>query len=91
MEQYVHQAFRTSFGAVWGVGSIIFLKMKSISSPFSEKMLNIQQRKEKITFRNKVFEIKYHFYEDAGHQFTTDEVDDFNLQQVYNQYFIKKN
>jgi DNA-binding transcriptional regulator YiaG len=33
----------------------------------------------------------YHFYEDAGQRFTTDETDEINLIQVYNQYREKHN
>lgn len=55
-------------------------------SPFSEKMLTVQLRKEKITFRKEEFEVVHHFYEDLGHEFTTTETDEVTLQQVYNQY-----
>jgi DNA-binding transcriptional regulator YiaG len=60
--------------------------MKPIASPFSEKLLNVQSRKEKITFRKEEFEVIHHFYEDAGHEFTTTETDEITMQQVYNQY-----
>lgn len=65
--------------------------MKSIESPFSDKKLLVQRRQDKITFRKEEFEVVYHFYEDAGQQFTTDETDDVNLKQVYNQYREKYN
>ena len=55
-------------------------------SPFSEKMLTVHLRKEKITFRKEEFEVVHHFYEDLGHEFTTTETDEVTLQQVYNQY-----
>jgi DNA-binding transcriptional regulator YiaG len=60
--------------------------MKPMLSPFSEKMLTIQSRKEIITFRKEEFEVVHHFYEDMGQEFTTSETDDVTLQQVYNQY-----
>lgn len=60
--------------------------MKPIHSPFSEKMLSVQTRKETITFRKEDFEVVYHFYEDLGHEFTTAETDEITLQQAYNQY-----
>lgn len=60
--------------------------MKPIASPFSEKLLYVQSRKEKITFRKEEFEVIHHFYEDAGHEFTTTETDEITMQQVYNQY-----
>lgn len=65
--------------------------MKSIESPFSDKKLLVQRRQDKITFRKEEFEIVYHFYEDAGQQFTTDETDEVNLKQVYNKYREKYN
>ena len=60
--------------------------MKPILSPVSEKMLTVQFKKEKIPFRKEEFEVVHHFYEDQGHQFTTDETDEVTVQQVYNQY-----
>jgi DNA-binding transcriptional regulator YiaG len=60
--------------------------MKTMLSPFSEKMLTVQSRKEIIPFRKEEFEVVHHFYEDMGHEFTTDETDEVTLQQVYNQY-----
>ena len=60
--------------------------MKTILSPFSEKMLTVQSRKEMIPFRKEEFEVVHHFYEDLGHEFTTDETDEVTVQQVYNQY-----
>jgi DNA-binding transcriptional regulator YiaG len=65
--------------------------MKSIESPFSDKKLFVQRRMEIITFRKEEFEVVYHFYEDTGQQFTTDETDEVNLKQVYNQYREKYN
>ena len=38
--------------------------MKTMLSPFSEKMLTVQLLKEKITFRKEKFEVVHHFYED---------------------------
>ncbi len=60
--------------------------MKPMLSPFSEKILTIQLRKEMIPFRKEEFEVMHHFYEDMGHEFTTTENDEVTLQQVYNQY-----
>jgi DNA-binding transcriptional regulator YiaG len=65
--------------------------MKSIPSPFSDKTLCVQTRPETITFRKEEFEVVYHYYEDAGQQFTTDETDELNLKQAYNQYRGKHN
>ncbi len=65
--------------------------MKTITSPFSDKVLSVQTRTEKIPFRKEEFEVVYHFYEDAGQQFTTDETDEINLIQAYNQFREKHN
>lgn len=65
--------------------------MKTITSPFSNKTLNVQTCLEVIAFRKEEFEVVYHFYEDAGQQFTTDETDELNLVQAYNQYREKHN
>jgi len=65
--------------------------MNYIASPFSDRTLEVQTRLEKIPFRKEEFEIIYHFYEDEGHQFTTDQEDEINLKQVYNQYREKYN
>ncbi len=60
--------------------------MKQVKSPFSDKTLTVQSRKEKLPFRKEEFEVVHHFYEDMGHEFTTDETDEVTVQQVYNQY-----
>jgi len=60
--------------------------MKQVQSPFSDKILTVQSRKEKLPFRKEEFEVVHHFYEDMGHEFTTDETDEVTVQQVYNQY-----
>ncbi len=60
--------------------------MNQITSPFSDNLLSVRLRKEKITYREKEFEIDYHYYEDCGQQFTTNETDEVNLQQVYDAY-----
>jgi DNA-binding transcriptional regulator YiaG len=65
--------------------------MKPIASPFSDRILSVNTRLEKIPFRKEEFEVVYHFYEDAGQQFTTDEADEINLIQAYNQYREKHN
>jgi DNA-binding transcriptional regulator YiaG len=65
--------------------------MKTIESPFSNQLLRVQTRIEKIPFRKEEFEVVYHFYEDAGQQFTTDETDEINLKQAQNQYRERHN
>lgn len=65
--------------------------MKTITSPFSNNILMVKTRLESIQFRKEEFEVVYHFYEDAGQHFTTNESDEINLIQVYNQYREKYN
>ncbi len=65
--------------------------MKPIESPFSNNRLEVKIRKETLPFRKEEFEVMYHYYEDMGRQFTTDELDEINLKQVHNQYREKYN
>ncbi len=65
--------------------------MKPLASPFSDRTLDVQTRSEVLSFRKEEFEIVYHYYEDEGHEFTTDEVDSINLKQLYNFYREKHN
>ena len=43
-----------------------------------------------LTFRNEEFEVVYHHYkcEESGELFTTTELDEINLTQLYNQYRV---
>lgn len=65
--------------------------MRPIESPFSNNCLEVKIRKEKLPFRKEEFEVMYHYYEDMGQQFTTEELDEINLKQVHNQYREKYN
>ena len=70
--------------------------MKTLSSPFSERLLDLKTRTQSISFRKETFNVVYHYYEDFGlnnasHEFTTTETDEVNIQQVYNQYREKYN
>jgi len=65
--------------------------MKKIVSPFSDKLLDVKIREEQISFRKDTFSVLYHYCEDMEQQFTTDELDEINLKQVYNQYREKYN
>ncbi|WP_367916276.1 type II toxin-antitoxin system antitoxin SocA domain-containing protein [Leadbetterella sp. DM7] len=65
--------------------------MKKIVSPFSDKLLDVKIREEQMSFRKDTFSVLYHYYEDMGERFTTDELDEINLKQVYNQYREKYN
>ncbi|WP_367914778.1 type II toxin-antitoxin system antitoxin SocA domain-containing protein [Leadbetterella sp. DM7] len=65
--------------------------MRTIESPFSDNVLQVKMRKETMPFRKEEYEVIYHYYEDCGQQFTTDELDEINLRQVHNQYREKYN
>jgi len=49
-------------------------------------LLKFEQRA--LEFRKETFEVAYHFYlcEESGEQFTTTELDELNMSQLYNQY-----
>jgi uncharacterized phage-associated protein/DNA-binding transcriptional regulator YiaG len=51
----------------------------------------IYKKKEKYTFRKEEFEIIAHYFidEDAGYEYTTTEIDELNVQQLYNKYRAK--
>lgn len=59
-----------------------------MKSPFTGKEMILAQEKRSMIFRKETFEVVFHFYkcEDSGEQFTTTELDEVNLNQVYNQY-----
>jgi transcriptional regulator with XRE-family HTH domain len=63
--------------------------MRTIKSPFSDKILTVKTRSSHLTFRKEEFEIVYHYFEDilsngAVQEFTTDELDELNQIQIYN-------
>ena len=64
-----------------------------MKSPITGKTMQLQMEKRVISFRKEEFEVLYQFYlcEDSGEQFTTDELDELNLSQLYNQYRAKFN
>ncbi len=59
-----------------------------MKSPITGKEMLLQQEQRSLTFRKEEFTIHYHYYEctDSGTQFTTDDLDTLNLNQVYNLY-----
>jgi uncharacterized phage-associated protein len=48
-------------------------------------------RKEKLTFRKEEFTLFFHYFVDSekGYEYTTTEIDEINLNQVYNKYRAK--
>ena len=59
-----------------------------IDSPFAKGKAKLVRESGSYDFRNKSFDILEHFYvcEVTGQEFTNSEVDQINLNQVYNQY-----
>ena len=59
-----------------------------IESPFSTGKANLTKKLNALNFRKNEFEITEHFYvcEDTKEEFTTSELDEININQVYNQY-----
>lgn len=59
-----------------------------MKSPITAKEMILTKEKRSIDFRKESFDVVFHYYtcEDSGEQFTTGELDDVNMNQVYNQY-----
>ncbi|MGI8892890.1 MAG: type II TA system antitoxin MqsA family protein [Bacteroidia bacterium] len=59
-----------------------------MKSPITGKEMKLTKELRSIEFRKETFEIVFHFYkcEDTGEQFTSTELDELNMNQVYNQY-----
>jgi len=64
-----------------------------MKSPITGKEMVLIKENRKLTFRKEEFEVVYHFYKctDSGETFTSDQLDDLNLNQLYNQYRVKYN
>jgi uncharacterized phage-associated protein/DNA-binding transcriptional regulator YiaG len=64
-----------------------------MKSPITGKEMTLQIEKSTLVFRKEEFEYfhKSYYCEDSGESFTTTELDEFNLNQVYNQYRDKHN
>ncbi len=50
--------------------------------------MTLKREKRVMLFRKKEYSVHYHFYlcNESGEQFTSTELDEVNLVQVYNQY-----
>ncbi len=59
-----------------------------MNSPITGKEMVLKSREEIINFRKEDFKIIHHFYldESTGHEFTDEQLEAINIQQVYNQY-----
>lgn len=62
-----------------------------MNSPFTGGKTRLEKEWQTMPFRKDSFRICYHYYvcEDTGEQFTNDELDTLNQNQVYNQYRAK--
>jgi putative zinc finger/helix-turn-helix YgiT family protein len=59
-----------------------------MKSPITGKEMSLQKEERTMTYRKQEFMVQYHYYlcKDSGEQFTTTELDELNITQVYNQY-----
>ena len=59
-----------------------------MKSPITGKDMILTKEKRSIDFRKESFDVVFHFWkcEESGEQFTTESLDDINMNQVYNQY-----
>lgn len=64
-----------------------------MKSPITGKDMTLCKEDRVLKFRKEEFSVRYHYYhcEDTGESFTSTELDELNLQQVYNQYREKHN
>ena len=62
-----------------------------MKSPFTGGNVSLRQENSELVFRKEKFRYTYLYYEceDTKEHFTTTEIDELNLAQVYNQYRIK--
>lgn len=59
-----------------------------MKSPITGKEMELVKEKRKLVFRKETFEVVYHYYicKDSKEQYTSTELDELNMNQVYNQY-----
>ncbi len=59
-----------------------------MQSPITGKEMSLKFELRKLDFRKESFDVAYHFFqcEETGEQFTTTEMDELNMIQLYNQY-----
>ena len=62
-----------------------------MKSPFTGGEVVLQKEHRTLNYRKEEFEVLYHFYvcQDSGEQFTDEELDGININQVHNQYRAK--
>ena len=64
-----------------------------MKSPITGKEMILKKEKRSLVFRKEEFPVMYHYYlcKDSKEQFTSTELDDANMKQIYNQYRDKYN
>lgn len=64
-----------------------------MKSPFTGKVMPLKKQTRALAFRKEKIDILYHYYlcKDSNEQFTTPELDELNLFQLYNLYREKHN
>lgn len=64
-----------------------------MKSPLTNKVMPLKKQTRTLTFRKEKIDILYHYYhcKDTDEQFTTTELDELNLFQLYNLYREKHN
>ena len=64
-----------------------------MKSPVNGKEMSLKNEKRMIDYKKEIFEVSFQYYccEESGEQFTTTELDDKNLIQLYNLYKNKHN
>jgi transcriptional regulator with XRE-family HTH domain len=62
-----------------------------MKSPYTGGEVTLQKEHRTLSYRKEEFEVLYHFYvcKDSGEQFTDEELDGININQVHNQYRTK--
>lgn len=59
----------------------------TFTSPMTGNQMVLCREPRTLTFRKEEFHIIYHFYKDTdGEQYTEEETDEVNINQIYNQY-----
>jgi alkylated DNA repair dioxygenase AlkB len=64
-----------------------------MKSPTTGKEMELMIEKSSLNYKNEIYDINYHYYKciDSGEQYTTTELDEININQVYDQYNKKYN
>lgn len=64
-----------------------------MKSPITGKEMILTKERRKLLFRKEEFEVVYHSYQctDSGEAFTTEQLDELHIRQLYNEYRVKYN